>query len=94
MSNFPIHGGAPCTRYAMHPRLWAIGQGGVPPEWQPRLSGRQVRQARLLAILTVRTGWWAVRAVPHLHLNWGAAEVEPRCVGPARLRILALRRIW
>lgn len=29
----------------------AVGdrQGGVPPEWQPRFSGRQVRQARLIA---------------------------------------------
>ena|ERR1035437_3847218 len=32
-------------------RTPAVGdrQGGVPPEWQPRFSGRQVRKARLMA---------------------------------------------
>jgi hypothetical protein len=25
MLNFPIHGGPPCTRYAMRPRLWTVG---------------------------------------------------------------------
>ena len=48
MSNFPIHGGAPCTRYAMRPGCGrSVGQCAF--RVAARFSGRQVRQARLMS---------------------------------------------
>ncbi len=52
MLKLPFHGGAPCTRYAMRPWLWAVGMAACHPIGSPTSPAVRIRRRRCAFGLT------------------------------------------